>query len=55
MQDKTVILNLKTITMLICIVLAKMSDGTKFEYIWAAIAIFYLVKISIFLFKNQTK
>jgi hypothetical protein len=53
MQDKAIILNLKVIIMLICIVLAKMSAGTKLEYVWVIAALFYLIKISIFLFKKH--
>ena len=53
MQDKTVILNLKVVILLLCIILIKMNEGTKLEYVWTAIAIFYLVKISIFLFRNK--
>jgi hypothetical protein len=52
MQDKSVILHLKGIMLLLCIVLMKMSAGTRTEILWEAAALFYLVTIIIFLVKN---
>jgi hypothetical protein len=55
MQDKSVILHLKVAILLLCIVLAKMSTGTKIEIIWEYAALFYLITIAIFLVKNARK
>lgn len=55
MKDKSVILHLKGIILLLCIVLMKMSAGAKTEILWAGAALFYLVIIVIFLIKNANK